>query len=87
VKRLATLMLAAVLGLSALPAPAPACPNCRDAITESDGSNPDGFDPAAQAQAYNHSIYLMLSMPYLLTAVVGLMIYRSYRRAGAAASE
>jgi hypothetical protein len=33
-----------------------------------------------EARAYNQSIYLMVSMPYLLLGGVGFMIYRGLRQ-------
>jgi hypothetical protein len=36
-------------------------------------------DPLREARAYNQSIYFMVSMPYLLLATVGFLIWRSYR--------
>src|SRR5437762_944844 len=62
----------------ALPSTAPACPNCRDAIPASSGGpDDDGFDPVQEAKAWNDSIYLFVSMPYLLLGVFGLCVYRA----------
>jgi hypothetical protein len=33
-----------------------------------------------EAQGYNYSIYLMVSVPYLLLGGVGLMVYRGLRK-------
>jgi hypothetical protein len=33
-----------------------------------------------EARAYNHSIYLMAGMPYLLLGVFGYLIYRAFRQ-------
>lgn len=57
--------------------PALACPNCKDAIPASAADGDD--DPFAEAKAYNRSIYLMVSMPYLLVGTVGFFVYRSFR--------
>ncbi len=38
-------------------------------------------DPQREARAYNHSIYIMVAMPYLLVGTVGLLIYRGIRAA------
>jgi hypothetical protein len=47
-------------------------------------SGSEDEDPAALARAYNHSIYLMVGMPYLLLGGVGFLIYRAARlRSGA----
>jgi hypothetical protein len=37
-------------------------------------------DQARVARAYNHSIYLMVGMPYLLLGVVGFLVYRGLRQ-------
>jgi hypothetical protein len=47
--------------------------------TLSSGSEDD--DPLREARAYNHSIYLMLGVPYLLVATFGVVIYRGIRAA------
>jgi hypothetical protein len=44
-------------------------------------SGSDGEDPMAEPRAYNHSIYLMVSMPYLLLGSFGLMCYWKVRMA------
>jgi hypothetical protein len=36
-------------------------------------------DQARLSRAYNHSIYLMLGVPYLAVATVGFMVYRHLR--------
>jgi hypothetical protein len=41
----------------------------------------DEDDPLREARAYNQSIYLFVSMPYLLLAGVGLLIYRGFKTA------
>ena len=74
-KRLAyALTLAALLGAAA---PAWACPLCKEAATD---ALEDGEDPLAEARAYNQSIYLMVSMPYLLLGGVGFMVYRGFKK-------
>lgn len=55
-----------------------ACPLCRDAVPESSGAEYE--DQMREAAAFNHSIYLMVSMPYLLLGVVGVAIYRAHRQ-------
>ena len=42
-------------------------------------SGQEDDDPLREAKAYNASIYLMLSMPYLLLGGLGLMIYRGVK--------
>lgn len=34
----------------------------------------------SEAMAYNQSIYLMVSMPYVLLGAVGFMVYRGLRQ-------
>jgi hypothetical protein len=43
-------------------------------------SGAEAQDMERESRAYNDSIYLMVSMPYLLVGGVGLLIYRVYRR-------
>jgi hypothetical protein len=62
----------------ALPVAALACPNCQDAIASA--ANAGGEDPLREPRAYNHSIYLMAGMPYLLLGFLGVMIYRTARK-------
>ena len=71
-----TLTLAAALSLFAAP-PAPACPNCKEAAAS---AIDEGDDPYREARAYNQSIYLMVSMPYLLLGGVGFMVYRGFKK-------
>ena len=51
-------------------------------------SSPSGAegrpDTSREARAYNHSIYLMVGMPYLLLGVVGFLIYRGVKKNQAA---
>jgi hypothetical protein len=54
-----------------------ACPNCQEAIASSaDASS----DPAREPRAYNHSIYLMAGMPYLLLGLLSFKIYQNIRK-------
>ncbi len=64
--------------LLALPWSAPACPMCREAVTQT--SDAEAKDQFREAQAYNRSIYLMLAVPYLALGVVGFCIYRGLRQ-------
>ena len=43
-------------------------------------SGSEASDPLQEARAYNRSIYLMVSMPYLLLGTVGFMIYRECKK-------
>ncbi len=55
-----------------------ACPSCADAVPESTGAEEE--DRAREGQAYNSSIYLMVSVPYLLLGSVGFLVYRGLKR-------
>ncbi len=71
----------AVAVLLALPLSASACPLCREAIDASDGDKGSDHDPERLARAYNYTIYAFLGMPPLLMTGLGLLMYRSYRKA------
>ena len=43
-------------------------------------SGSEDVDPAALARAYNHSIYLMVGMPYVLLGALGFLVYRGLRQ-------
>ena len=45
-------------------------------------SGSEAGDPLQEARAYNSSIYLMVSMPYLLLGAVGFLVYRGYKKQG-----
>ena len=49
-------------------------------------SGQEDDDPLRESRAYNQSIYLFVSAPYLLLGVFGLLVYRGMRRAPAAAA-
>jgi len=78
-KLVAILVLFTLLGV---PRAVRACPSCGAAIPETSGAEED--DRISEAQAYNHSIYLMVSMPYVLLGAVGFMVYRNLRQQAAA---
>jgi hypothetical protein len=70
----AALALTAACGFAS---PAKACPLCKEAAesaVESAGELDD--DPLAEARAYNHSIYMMLAVPFALFAAGGFYCYR-----------
>jgi len=73
--------LALLYGLTA-PAAVQACPNCQDAIAASGDASKD-TDPAREPRAYNHSIYLMAGMPYLLLGMLSFKIYQNVRKSNA----
>ena len=50
----------------------------------SSGSEEYDTDPAREASAYNNSIYLMVSMPYLLLGAFGFYVYRGLKKNQAA---
>jgi len=72
------LVIAVIL---AVPAAGFACPNCKEAVTAASDEAGDD-DPFREARAYNHSIYFMLAVPYLLVGSLGVAGYRMYRKAG-----
>ncbi len=78
---IAAMTLATALGLSG---PATACPLCQSAAESAiDSSGEQQFDdPAAEARAYNHSIYLLIGVPYTIFAVGGFYCYRHLKGHG-----
>ena len=56
------------LTLAAAAPAALACPNCKEAVSNS--GDPDD-DPLRESRAFNNSIYLMLAVPYTLVGVGG----------------
>lgn len=56
---------------------APACPMCKEAIPNTTGVEED--EQYNEARAYNHNIYMMVAVPYLLVGFIGLMVYRNVR--------
>lgn len=75
VARIAAGLLIA-FGLLAGSAPASACPLCKEAISTNDSEDEVNNLPAA----YNNSIYLMVSVPYLTLGFGGFLIYRGLRQ-------
>jgi hypothetical protein len=78
----AVLTLAAALGLTA---PALACPLCKEAAESAKDSSGDenySDDPMAEARVYNHSIYMMIGIPYTIFAVGGFYCYRHLKGRG-----
>jgi len=75
----AVLTLAAAFGLFGL---ASACPLCKEAAESAVGSSGEqdfNDDPLAEARAYNHSIFVMIGVPYTLFAVGGFYCYRHFK--------
>ena len=48
-------------------------------------SGQEDDDPLRESRAYNQSIYLFVTTPYVLLAAFGLLVYRGMRKASAAA--
>lgn len=69
------LMFVALMLLA--PATVSACPLCKEAIGASQGPEDE---PNNEPAAYNQSIYLMVSVPYLLLGTVGFLIVRGVRK-------
>jgi hypothetical protein len=57
-----------------------ACPSCQEAVSLSDDADTQAADEARLARAYNHSIYLMVGMPYFLLGVLGFLVYRGLKQ-------
>lgn len=70
------ILLLLLLFLLVCPSVATACPYCTEVLASA-GDEDD--DPYREAKAYNRSILFMLTMPYLLTATVGFLIYRGVK--------
>jgi hypothetical protein len=68
----------ALLALLLLALPASACPLCRDALTQTSAA--EDIDREREAASYNHSIYLMLAVPFLSASVAGFCVYRGLRK-------
>jgi len=71
--------LAMLATMLCLPMALQACPLCKDAIS-SPGSGEGDEEINNSPLAYNHSIYLMAGMPYLLLGFFGFIIYRGCKR-------
>src|SRR5262249_12377012 len=71
---LGTLALVAVLGA---PWPVVACPACAGAVAAH--STDAAEERLLESRAFNNSIYLFVSMPSLLLAALGFMVYRGSR--------
>jgi hypothetical protein len=70
-------LLGSLFFLAPAASPVQACPNCKEAVAGSATESTDGLeddDPLREARAFNHSIYLMVGMPYLLLTGFGLFI-------------
>jgi hypothetical protein len=63
------------LALLAAPAPADACPTCKDAIAQNDPQH------QALVRGYFYSILFMMSMPFIVVGSFGGMAYLSIRGA------
>ena len=57
------------------PAPAAACPTCKDAIAQNDPQH------QAMVKGYFYSILFMMSMPFIVLGTFGSMAYISVKRA------
>jgi hypothetical protein len=44
------------------------------------GLEEDGTDPLKEARAFNQSILFMMSVPYVICGIAGILIYRGLRR-------
>ncbi len=71
-RRLATAILG--LALAAAPAAALACPSCKEAVSAND------TEAVGMAQGYNWSVIFMLSVPFSLFGVGGLMVRSAVKK-------
>jgi hypothetical protein len=61
----------------------PACPSCQAALDSANQSEANTIEQEKAknlATAFNQSIYLMVSVPYLLLGFFGLLIYRGMKK-------
>ena len=65
---------------------AAACPMCKYANEEGDGTAGRSAVENARPKAYMYSILFMLSMPAALTSIFGLSFYRLHRKQQALAA-
>jgi len=72
------LLLSLLVAIPALPGTAHACPNCKEAYSETDGSN--------IAAGYNTSILLMVGMPMVLLGGLALRVWWTAARTRRAAA-
>ena len=74
-------VLLVVLAFMVVAQPVLACPACKDAVAaSSDSGDPDDEAVGDSPGAYNHSIYLMIGVPYLSLTLVFFLIYRGLKK-------
>ena len=78
-----TFVLVVLLVALALPAVAAACPDCKDAVADTD--YPGGT--ASLGHGFFYSILLMIAVPWTAIATVAFLIYRKQRRVRLAAAQ
>jgi hypothetical protein len=71
------ILLLLLLAFLLAPSTSQACPYCTEVLAAA----VDDDDPMREARAYNRSVLFMLAVPYVLTATIGLLIYREVRKA------
>ncbi len=77
--RFASILIVAALFVSqALVTPVMACPSCQMAIESTNGDSQESLSNLSRA--YNQSIYLFMTMPFLLLGTFGFLIYRGVRQ-------
>ncbi len=63
------------------PRAASGCPSCKTAVEHQVVDEAStGADPDAAGRGYNYSILLMISVPFLITAAMGIVLHRAIRR-------
>ena len=78
-----TIALVVLIVALALPALAAACPDCKDAVADTD--YPGGS--ASLGHGFYYSILLMIAVPWAAIATVAFLIYRKHRRVRLAAAQ
>jgi hypothetical protein len=71
------LVLLALLVIMAQPVLA--CPSCAEAPQASSGSEEEEQN-INNPEAYNHSIYILVGVPYFVLAVLGILVYRGVKK-------
>jgi hypothetical protein len=73
-----TIAVVIALALAAfVPQLASACPSCADAPRATGGPDDEGNSNPA---AYNHSIYVMVGVPYTCLAVIAFLVCRGMKK-------
>jgi hypothetical protein len=69
-------LITAVLCVLAVPGMVHACPTCKEAP----GAKNSDEEGSGNAAAYNQSIYLMVSVPYITLGIGTVLVYRGIKK-------